>query len=195
MCCDVWRLYCERPSLVDYGRPRSAVKDAGMTPLAWSQLIALALAALYFAFKVLQGWLVVNVSLSGSVRRAKSSRNTGDLLGVEITVTKGPIGSVIVEQARVRASWDGGAQSIQLFDGHRLATTRDATGRSMLKEPWQVDAAGGRYRLPPGESAVWSCLLAVPAGVPVVVEAVVLGRQPPSRGAAQWRCSFVSLPE
>ena len=36
-----------------------------MTTLEWAQLAALSLAGAFFAFKVVQGWLMVNVTLEG----------------------------------------------------------------------------------------------------------------------------------
>ena len=66
-------------------------------------------------------------------------------------------------------------------------------------KPYKVDtkwglANRGPYRLPPGESSTWSCLVEVPTGESCLIEVVVVGLQWPNGSAGQWRCSLVSLP-
>jgi len=66
-----------------------------------AQLIALVAAAIFFAIKLAQGWLIVNLSLDAAVQRTTVSP-TEDALAVRITVTKGAIGSLRVKEALVR---------------------------------------------------------------------------------------------
>lgn len=164
-----------------------------MTLLDWAKLAALISAGAFFVFKVLHGWLMMNVSLDGST--ARRSRGDGeDDLAVCVKISKGGNGSVRIHDSPVRATWEGGkTETAHLYGPHRLAHT--PTPPFAVLEPWRSDPRLGPYRLPPGEGTIWSCLLKVPNGQPCIVEAVVLGQQWPNRRLGQWTFTSVSLPE
>jgi hypothetical protein len=155
-----------------------------------AQLVALVLAAAFFAVKLAQGWLIVNVSLAGTVERAPVS-DTEDALAVSITVTKGSIGSLRVQEALVRVPAALGEQVKPLVGAQRLLL--DPTSSHTVDRTW-IDRGQRTYRLPPGESTTWSVDFRVPRGTVCAVEAVVTGLQPPGTVPAQWRCSLVSVP-
>lgn len=143
--------------------------------------------------EVLQGWLMVNVSLDGSTDRRSRGDGKYDL-AVYVKISKGGNGSVRIHDSPVRATWEGGkTETAHLSGPHRLART--PTPPFTVLEPWRSDPRLGAYRLPPGEGTTWSCLLKVPDGQPCIVEVVVLGRQWPNRRLGQWTFTSASLPE
>jgi hypothetical protein len=163
-----------------------------VTVLNWVQLLALIAAALYFGLKVLQGWLIVNVSLSVTTERAALEPHR-DGLAVAVTITKGPIGSVRIDDTLVRVAHTGAAPTTE-----RLVGTRRV---SLDLKQFRIDSdlseltKNAIYRLPPGESTTWSCWMPVPSGEVCTIEVVVIGHQRPGRLPAQWRASVISLPK
>ena len=166
-----------------------------MTALAWAQFTALLAAALFFVVKLLQGWFMVNVSLSGKTERRIREDGYDDLF-VTVTVTKGPTGSVRIHDTGVRVICDDGSKigapkPEELKGAGRLMTTKTrvrtspdkdwfrrtaarlAPPQHRLDESWSI--AKDLYRLPPGESTMWSCHLRVPTGQTCTVEVAVVG--------------------
>jgi hypothetical protein len=166
---------------------------AGLSWLELAQLFALLAAGLFFLIKLLQGWFIVNLSLDLQLERCSGGERGPDLVAVNVKATKGPIGSLRLGEASVRATWlDQSTAPQSLFDGSRLQLL--VGGRSALSVPWVADYSRGRYRLPPGESTTWGAVLEVPSGQPVLVEVVVTGRQARWRRLPQWRAKAASLP-
>jgi hypothetical protein len=165
-----------------------------MTLLEWAQFAALILAGLFFAYKLLTGWLMVNLSLSGNLER--TTKGDGwDTVVVAITLTKGSLGSARIQSTEVRASWPGGSKSRALEGAWRLAVS-SSSGVYTVNQPWERARKRPLYRLPPNESTVWSCVVDVPTGATCHIEAVVIGVQLPNWWhPGQWRCSLISAPE
>lgn len=168
-----------------------------MNLLSWMQMVALALAGLFFLVKLAQGWLMVNLTLAPTLERRRSAHHPEfDDLAVTVTLTKGGNGSVRIQDTAVRVmSGDSIVAEGELAGTSRLEIRSDGSYR--LRKPWTplLRERRNMYRLPPGEGTVWSAsLTGAPAGSVCVVEIVVLGRQWPTPAPAQWRCSAVSLP-
>jgi hypothetical protein len=175
--------------LTDPGGSTALKVRSALTALHWAQFAALIAAALFFLFKLAQGWFTVNLSLSGSLdRRAIGGQ---DDLAVAVTLTKGAWGSVRVHETAVRVSWEDGECTTRLLGDRRLLIAD--RGKS-IAPGWQpLHGRGSAYRLPPGEGTTWSCHLLVPTDRTCLIEVVVLGIQWPSMHPAQWRLSLVSL--
>jgi hypothetical protein len=76
--------------------------------------------------------------------------------------------------------------------------TSPATAQPDQRQPTSPATAQpdhGRYRLPPGDATVWSCVLDVETDAVCVIEATVLGKQWPALRPGQWRCSLISVPD
>ena len=167
-----------------------------MTLLNWVQLVALAMAGLFFLVKVAQGWLMVNLSLSATTeRRGVANDLEHDDLALAVTLTKGGNGSVRIQDTAVRVtSGNDVVAEAKLVGTSRLEVSSDPPYRVLT--PWKPveSESQGLYRLPPGEGTVWSAHLTVPSRSVCVVQVAILGRQWPTPFPAQWRCSVVSLP-
>ena len=173
-----------------------------MTQLDWLQFAALILAGLFFIYKLLTGWLMANLSLSGNLERTTNG-DRSDRVVVAITLTKGSLGSVWIHSTAVCASWPAGSKSGalegtwsgELKGAWRLEISK-SSGVHTVNQPWQQARKRPHYRLPPNESTVWSCVIDdVPTGATCLIEAVVIGVQSPNRWQpGQWRCSLISVP-
>jgi hypothetical protein len=169
--------------------------DDPMILLEKAQFAALILAGLFFAYKLLTGWLMANLSLSRNLERTTKG-DGGDRVVVAITLTKGSLGSAWIHSTEVRASWPDGSVSGTHEGTSRLEISK-SSGVRTVNQPWQ-QAARKRplYRLPPNESTVWSCVIDVPAEATCLIQTIVIGVQSPNRWQpAQWRCSLISVPE
>lgn len=156
-----------------------------------AQLVALIAAALYFLVKLAQGWLIVNVSLEGDIERRQVSA-IEDALAVMVTVTKGSIGSLRIQEALVRVPAALDPDSVKPLPGARRLVL-DPERKHAVDASWAQEGEGS-YRLPPGESTIWSVDFRVPRAAVCSVDVVITGVQWPGSFPAQWRCSLVSLP-
>jgi hypothetical protein len=173
------------------------------TLLEWTQLFALLLAGTFFLVKLGQGWLMVNLSLSGNAKRTPKGDGF-DALAVTVTLTKGSIGSVKIHDTDVLVRWSDGSKRESLKGTSRIATSPSHSSIVRLPwqssppyhivRPWMPPAKRPLYRLPPGESTAWSCVLSVPTEAICVIEAIVIGTQWPNWYPGQWHCSLISLP-
>jgi hypothetical protein len=163
-----------------------------MKLLDWLQFAAIIAALVYFGWKLVQGWLLVNMSLSGTTERRARGDGQDDLV-VAVTLTRGQTGSAAVHETAVRVSWSDDPRAPRTT--HLKGTTRLETAKEQLfslAPGWE--RADKPYKLPPGEATTWSCHVEVPTGQVCDIEIVVLGVQWPNRRAGQWRASLVSLP-
>jgi len=167
------------------------VVESSMSLLDWVQLLALLAAGVYFTVRVLQGWLIVNVSLSIATERI-GLRVGKDGLAIAVTITKGSVGSVRIEDTLVRVVSPNGFVGREPLTGTRRVIIDPVSYQ--IDPDFQERSKNVLYRFPPGESTVWSCWLEVPSEEVCTVEVVVIGHQRPSRFPAQWRASSVSLP-
>jgi hypothetical protein len=167
-----------------------------MTLLDWAQLIALALAGLFFILKFAQGWLMVNLTLTATTERQGVLDDLEhDDVALSVTLIKGGNGSVRIQDTSVRVTSDNLlVGEAKLVGTSRLKTSSEPPYR--LLTPWKPlePESRGVYRLPPGEGTMWSAHLTVPSRLACVVQVAILGRQWPTPFPAQWRCSVVSLP-
>lgn len=156
----------------------------------WGQLVAWLAAAVFFAYKVLSGYLISDVSIKLACERKHKSAEL-DYLALTVTLKKGERGGIVIHdgQARVRGLT---VNSPQELIGVRRLDRPDPAEIARIK--WEELRRG--LNLPPGDEMQFAALFEVPCGQSAVVEVVVLAKKlwRPTHKFGQWRASYVSLP-
>ena len=153
-------------------------------------------ALLYFGYKALSGWMLINLDVLIATERLPADV-TNDHLAVKVTLAKGKIDSARLVAAEIRVSPIANPDAKQPepceFHGiRRLAF--DAAGRA---EWTKEDFPNRLLTLAAEEKMELGEYFLVSAGVPYRIEVVVRGdrfrgRKLPS--LSQWRSSIVVLP-
>jgi hypothetical protein len=154
-------------------------------------------AGLYFTWKVLTGWLIINLHLELEVVRV-SRGDEKDLLAATIILDKGAIDTLrltgVMARAIPVASGPTNAEIVQFMwaglDPHLYYRTR---GGTEWRIPEKKDIR--KLTLSPGDRTQFATAHEVLAGQTYVVEAIVLGhRWFLYKRGLQWRASSISPP-
>jgi hypothetical protein len=178
-----------------------------MTPneaKAIAETAALVCAGLFFGYKFLSGYLLMNLSLS--VTTCRHMRNeTTDILVVALKLTKGDRGSTDLHDAKVRVSCTGGETISEVVGADRRTFQTQKLGNSDRRviDFSSRSAKVPLIRLTPGEETTFSAHFEVPRELICTVEAAVLGSRPRwpairwlfDERIGQWRASVVSPPD
>jgi len=160
----------------------------------YAQVLAWALAAVYFIVKLVQGYLVIDLSVTVSPTRQHTNDPDLDYLVASVQLVRGDKGSIRMHDAVLVVRQSGDEQRTNL-PIHRFSFRRDGQFGPLLR----LDFAKTSSRVPtlnlaPGETVTLSECLKVRRDAPCVVEAFVLGTGFASPVVGQWRASAVSLP-
>jgi hypothetical protein len=150
-------------------------------------------AAAFFAYKVITGYLIVNVSVSAKTQRGRGT-DTMDYLAIAATLKKGSHGSLELHDARTQVSWTGGSQERELIGIERLSFRTEQGHRRKRVVFASGSEAAPFLRLTTEEEATFSTLVEVPASAPCVVQIAMTGIRTGGWRVGQWRTSMVSLP-
>lgn len=157
-------------------------------------------AALFFSWKLITGWLIINLSVIVSVDRKRVG--SIELLKIRVDLEKGSTDTVWLTgcQARVRRveprdliqdpsiKCESKGVNFDLADTRRWQIQKD-------KIVWDVPQTGKHLTLSPGEKARFEFAGIVEAGETYLVESVVTGYRAFWRWRGfQWRATAVSLP-
>ncbi len=155
-----------------------------------ARLVAFLGAGVFFGYKALSGFHLINLSIDLEVSRETSPNRETDQLSVSAILSKGDTGTLVLDDAFVKVCAQDGTEVVTELQGlSRLDSKRLRRGE------W-VEATYSQLHLTPGESARFSCSATVAKNKVCHVEVVVLGHRlhhPWSR-RSQWRASAVSLP-
>jgi hypothetical protein len=177
---------------------RYSYYEEEITVLTWllnhAQPIAFVFALFYFAYKVVNGYLVVNTSIAVELVRSATSAAT-DMIAITVALERGQLGSLLLHDVRALASWQGGTQTIEFHENTRLSyeavNVPTARKRALFN---RLSSSSPLLRLAPGERASYGAWIEVPASVPCTVTAVALGRLVGGWRIGQWRASRAVLP-
>jgi hypothetical protein len=162
---------------------------------AIAETVALTCAAVFFLWKVISGYLHVELGLSISSSRTPQL-NGNDLLVVTAKLNKGARGSVRLHDVQVRLTFDGTVLTKPLIGFHRQSyrtETIGSTKRGVIS--WDKPSSSAPLlRLSPDEETEFSCYAEIPKPTVCVIELAVLGRESSWLGFSQWRASHVSTP-
>lgn len=173
-------------------------------------------AAGFFAYKIVAGWFIINMTVGLRLQRVpvavpgadgQDLSPVTDHLAIVVTLEKGTTDSVHLRDIQVRVSdlVDGVARAPRLVPLTGFTRLREnmCAGTALWEEvpparPWSFLNPQRTIAISPGEKTEFACCTPVGHASAVLVEAVVLGERPLSvfwNGFfSQWRVSAVSLP-
>ena len=150
---------------------------------------------IFFVYKVITGYLIVNVGITAKGKRSKSTETT-DYLSVAVTIKKGAHASLILHDARALFSWEGGNNEVELIGIHRLSfktVKKEITKKTAVFN--KLSKSVPFLRLTTDEEATFSGMTEVPKGKPCTIQVVVLGMRHGGSKVGQWRTSLIVLPD
>jgi hypothetical protein len=151
---------------------------------------------LFFVYKALTGYLIVNVSVSGTTDRARATEKE-DNLTISATLKKGKNGSVDLHDARARVSYETTegtrAKEVSFIGIERLSFNSGSAERKLINFT-KPSVSNSFLRLAPEEEATFSGVTRVPCSATCVIEVAFIGKRSWSWKVGQWRTSLVSLP-
>lgn len=169
-----------------------------MTPediKAIAETVALASAALFFIYKLVAGYLYVELSVALTTTRTHIDP-ANDLLVITAKLKKGSRGSIRIHDAQARVVYDGTVKLVQFIGIHRLSYVSGKLGSTDRKSiNWNISSKSSPLlRLPPNEETEFSCSTQVPRTAICEIEIAILGRERSWFGIGQWKASNVSAP-
>ena len=165
--------------------------------------LAIIAAAGFFVYKIKTGWWIMNMSVAIRLDR-KVKDPTNDHLSITVAMDKGSNDSVNLRRIQIRVTELESPEASEK-ESPKPSTETEILGHERLAEiedcdkvDWAKPSTAGPISISPGEKTEFAHYVTVAHGVPVLVEAVVLG----DRWLAtlwndhytQWRVSAVSLP-
>jgi hypothetical protein len=157
----------------------------------YAQVAAWSAGGLFFLVKALQGYLVIDMSVS--VIPARQTGDTGNLdyLVASVKLQKGDRGSFRLHDARIIVTQGQNKQESRLgFE--RFSFRR--TGKLLAINLDKLSSRIPTLNLAAGESTEVSTWFSIGKDQPCLVEVIVIGTGFLSPFVGQWRASAVSLP-
>jgi len=168
-----------------------SLKDTSEILKNFAQVAAWLTGALFFLFKFLQGYLVVDMSATVVPSRQASSKAGTDYLVAAVSLKKGQRGSFRLHDARVLVTQGGVRQESRLgFERYSFRRTDKLLSINFDRLSSRVPT----LNLAAGESMETSIWFSVGSDQPCLVEVIVMGTGFFSLVVGQWRASAVSLP-
>jgi len=163
----------------------------------FAQTLAFVSAFLYFVYKWINGYLVVNTSMSVELIRTPTTAST-DTVAITVTLERGQLGTVTLHDLRARVrwgdKWGDDASPVEFPDIRRLSYTTAANPNRKQANLDAESTSSPLLRLPPGEKVSYGVAIEGPSNSPCAVSAVALGRLLGGWKIAQWRASCAVAP-
>jgi hypothetical protein len=182
--------FCFRPS----NKPEDVIK-----------ILTFTAALIFFAYKLLVGWLFINLNLKVEPERINMDAQM-DHFVIKLTLAKGSIDSLWLEDVQLRFSemteTDNGFTPVHISKIKPLGLQKrdfPPNGKNDISALWEGEKLN-YYVLSPKEEATFSTYTTVKKGKVILVEVIVLGTRPfygmeyKSRKPIQWRSSVIVLP-
>ncbi|MFN3849402.1 MAG: hypothetical protein ACK4NY_08245 [Spirosomataceae bacterium] len=150
--------------------------------------IGLVAAGCYFLWKVIAGWLVINLEIAIETERQEETPEL-DLLAFKILFKKGNTDTLNIKDIQARVYGEG-VEKPEVFEFSEITKL----ALSNHKITWSDNPKGTKISLSPSESLHLGRFTRVLAKKPVIVEAVIHGTRRFWGIGFQWRASVVSLP-
>lgn len=163
-----------------------------------AQILGFLGAFVFFIYKVITGYFMVNVGISARGERSNAT-DTTDHLFVAVTIKKGSHASLMLHDARARFGWDGGSKEVELIGIHRLSfkTVQDGITRKCVTFD-KLSKSAPLLRFTTDEEATFSGMTEVPCNKPCSIEVVILGIRHSiicrTKKVGQWRTSIIVFP-
>lgn len=148
-------------------------------------------ASIFFLWQIITGWLVVNVEISIETERQTLDEDK-DWLAFKINFKKGKTDTLQIKDLKAQVRKQDGS----LVEGGEFSFDEIRRLAAPLNQiNWSTpDPEGKNISLSPEESFHLGTFVEVPAGMPVIVEAVLHGNRKFWWSGFQWRASVASLP-
>lgn len=169
------------------------------------QILALTAALIFFAYKLLAGWLFINLNVKIEPERMNMDANI-DHLAIKLTLEKGSIDSLWLKDIQLRYSeiteTNNGLKQIPIGKIKPIGmhkTDFSENGNNDISALWEGEKQE-YYVLSPNENGTFSTYTTVTKGKVILVEVIVLGTRPfygiqdKLRRTIQWRSSIIVLP-
>lgn len=155
-------------------------------------IIASVSAAVFFIWKIIAGWLVVNVEISIEIDRQAQTEKE-DLLAFKIIFKKGNTDTLQIKDIQARVSYQQNGEQKQQVEMFPEINKLSINDKKIMN--WKtLDAKGRKISLSPGESFHVGRFVWIPTATPVIVEAILHGTRKFWKRGFQWHASIASLP-
>jgi hypothetical protein len=148
-------------------------------------------AGLFFFYKFISGYLLINMSISVEFKRRNLSVGDEEMLVITTKLKKGDQGAVLLHDAQARVSYSDKSFIVPFSDIERLSFSHQSNP-SRQAIAWSRSKKAPFIRMSPGEETEFSSTCRVPKQALCKVEVVILGHRPTSGKFGQWRASCVS---
>jgi hypothetical protein len=144
----------------------------------------------FFAWKVIAGWLIINLEIDLLIKR-QLKPNGKDWLSIDLVLRKGATDGLWLKDIVVRIYDDKKGLINELKDIQEYKNL--AVVENKLN--WNIPPSKKRkYTIAPGEVFRYGAIEEVDADKPLIIEGAVYGKRPFWRKGFQWRASVTSLP-
>jgi hypothetical protein len=169
------------------------------------KILTFSAALIFFTYKLLAGWLFINLNVKIEPERMNRDANT-DHLVLKLTLEKGSIDSLWLKDIQFRCSEITETNNelkqipvgkIKPIGMHK--TDFSSNGNNDISALWEGEKQE-YYVLSPNENGTFSTYTTVAKGKVILVEVIVLGTRPfygiqdKLRRTIQWRSSLIVLP-
>lgn len=156
------------------------------------EIAAIGAAAIFFVYKILGGWLLVNVAVTVELDRQPDPINDKkDYIAVTLKIEKKNAGSVVLDSVRARFLDLKNKKEIGIIS---LEGVRKLE-YTQKPDEWLSHRENLKQRLTPGTTTQLSGIIAVPRNIPILVDVSLVSRRDFSSSKNQIRATEISLPK
>ncbi|PBJ08080.1 hypothetical protein [Flavobacterium sp. ACN6] len=159
----------------------------------------------FFLYKLVTGWLFINLTINTEAYRTKGREGEDDHLAVKVILSKGAIDSLWLEDIEIRI------RNVSEINGCKPAITEqyikpynfekfELINSKTATDKYWSGSSEGLYVSSTGEETVFSAYGRISAGYAYSTEIIVVGHRPfysltrKKEKKIQWRASLVVLP-
>ncbi|MCX2454351.1 hypothetical protein OQX61_23980 [Pedobacter sp. PLR] len=165
-------------------------------------IIGFLVASCFFIYKILTGWLIINLNINIDAERNHIDKDN-DHLVIHILLTKGQTDSLWLKNIAIKViELDGPVKEEDLHQDSGKPKIIRPVGMERIssEKDWQPEGKGRLLTISPSEEARFSAYIQVNSLSVVVLEVVVLGTRPfygienKNIDFIQWKASKIVLP-
>lgn len=173
-----------------------------------AKIIALFLAACFFGYKLITGWLIINLQIELDVQREPIANSSHDHLVINIRLTKGSTDSLWLRKIYIAVYEDSNGNDITLqpysTTNHRLIEAFNTSRSKVVDDTMQAENKNRLLNLSPGEKTQFSAYTKVPIADVVALDVMVIATRPlynlrdlnfKNKNNVQWKASTIVLPK